>query len=58
MTGGLLLSIVSPPDEALAKQHGVTARFERGNGIWSITISIAGPATARSLLSVMLAAKL
>jgi NADPH:quinone reductase-like Zn-dependent oxidoreductase len=29
--GGLLLSIVSPPDEALAKQHGVTARFERGN---------------------------
>jgi NADPH:quinone reductase-like Zn-dependent oxidoreductase len=29
--GGLLLSIVSPPDEALAKQHGVLARFERGN---------------------------
>jgi NADPH:quinone reductase-like Zn-dependent oxidoreductase len=29
--GGLLLSIVSPPDEALAKEHGITARFERGN---------------------------
>jgi NADPH:quinone reductase-like Zn-dependent oxidoreductase len=29
--GGLLITIVSPPDEALAKQHGVTARFERGN---------------------------
>jgi NADPH:quinone reductase-like Zn-dependent oxidoreductase len=29
--GGLLLSIASPPDEALAKQHGITARFERGN---------------------------
>jgi NADPH:quinone reductase-like Zn-dependent oxidoreductase len=29
--GGQLLSIVSPPDEALAKQHGITARFERGN---------------------------
>jgi NADPH:quinone reductase-like Zn-dependent oxidoreductase len=29
--GGLLLSIVSPPDEALATQHGVLARFERGN---------------------------
>jgi NADPH:quinone reductase-like Zn-dependent oxidoreductase len=28
---GLLLSIVSPPDEALAKEHGITARFERGN---------------------------
>lgn len=28
--GGLLLSIVSPPDEALAQQHGITARFERG----------------------------
>jgi NADPH:quinone reductase-like Zn-dependent oxidoreductase len=33
--GGLLLTIASPPDEALAKQHGITARFERGvvNGI-------------------------
>lgn len=29
--GGLLLSIVSPPDEELAKQYGITARFERGN---------------------------
>ena len=29
--GGLLITIVAPPDEALAKQHGVTARFERGN---------------------------
>jgi NADPH:quinone reductase-like Zn-dependent oxidoreductase len=29
--GGLLLSIVSPPDEDSAKQHGITARFERGN---------------------------
>jgi NADPH:quinone reductase-like Zn-dependent oxidoreductase len=29
--GGLLLSIVSPPDEDTAKQHGITARFERGN---------------------------
>ncbi len=29
--GGLLITIVSPPDEALAKEHGVTARFERGN---------------------------
>jgi NADPH:quinone reductase-like Zn-dependent oxidoreductase len=34
-TGGLLLSIASPPDEELAKKHGITARFERGtsNGI-------------------------
>jgi NADPH:quinone reductase-like Zn-dependent oxidoreductase len=33
--GGLLLTIASPPDEALAKQHGITARFERAviNGI-------------------------
>lgn len=33
--GGLLLTIVSPPDEALAKQHGIEVRFERGqvNGI-------------------------
>ena len=33
--GGLLLSIASPPDEAAAKQHGISARFERGiiNGI-------------------------
>jgi NADPH:quinone reductase-like Zn-dependent oxidoreductase len=33
--GGLLLTIASPPDEALAKQHGITAKFERGviNGI-------------------------
>jgi NADPH:quinone reductase-like Zn-dependent oxidoreductase len=33
--GGLLLTIASPPDEVLAKQHGITARFERGvvNGI-------------------------
>jgi NADPH:quinone reductase-like Zn-dependent oxidoreductase len=33
--GGLLLTIASPPDEALAKQYGITARFERGviNGI-------------------------
>lgn len=33
--GGLLLSIASPPDEELARQHGITARFERGtsNGI-------------------------
>jgi NADPH:quinone reductase-like Zn-dependent oxidoreductase len=29
--GGLLLSIVSPPDEDSAKQHGINARFERGN---------------------------
>jgi len=29
--GGLLLTIASPPDEALARQHGVTARFERNN---------------------------
>jgi len=29
--GGLLLTIVSPPDEALAQQHGITARLERGN---------------------------
>jgi NADPH:quinone reductase-like Zn-dependent oxidoreductase len=29
--GGLLLTIVSPPDEGLAKEHGVVARFERGN---------------------------
>jgi NADPH:quinone reductase-like Zn-dependent oxidoreductase len=29
--GGLLITIVAPPDEALAKQHGVSARFERGN---------------------------
>jgi NADPH:quinone reductase-like Zn-dependent oxidoreductase len=27
--GGLLLTIASPPDEALALQHGITARFER-----------------------------
>jgi NADPH:quinone reductase-like Zn-dependent oxidoreductase len=26
-----VLSIVSLPDEALAKEHGITARFERGN---------------------------
>jgi NADPH:quinone reductase-like Zn-dependent oxidoreductase len=26
--GGLLLAIASPPDEALATQHGITARFE------------------------------
>jgi len=33
--GGLLLTIASPPDEALAKQHGIAARFERAvvNGI-------------------------
>jgi NADPH:quinone reductase-like Zn-dependent oxidoreductase len=33
--GGLLLTIASPPDEALAQQHGITARFERNtvNGI-------------------------
>ena len=33
--GGLLLTTASPPNEALAKQHGITARFERGvvNGI-------------------------
>ena len=33
--GGLLLTIASPPDEALAKQHGIAARFERGviNGV-------------------------
>jgi NADPH:quinone reductase-like Zn-dependent oxidoreductase len=29
--GGLLITIVAPPDEALAKQYGVSARFERGN---------------------------
>ncbi|MGB7098990.1 MAG: NADP-dependent oxidoreductase [Xanthobacteraceae bacterium] len=29
--GGLLLTIASPPDEALAQQHGITARFERNN---------------------------
>jgi NADPH:quinone reductase-like Zn-dependent oxidoreductase len=29
--GGLLLSIVSPPDEDSAKQRGIIARFERGN---------------------------
>ena len=29
--GGLLLSIVSAPDEAAAKHHGIAARFERGN---------------------------
>jgi NADPH:quinone reductase-like Zn-dependent oxidoreductase len=29
--GGLLLAIASPPDDELAKQHGITARFERGN---------------------------
>jgi NADPH:quinone reductase-like Zn-dependent oxidoreductase len=29
--GGLLLAIASPPDDALAKQHGITASFERGN---------------------------
>jgi NADPH:quinone reductase-like Zn-dependent oxidoreductase len=26
--GGLLLAIASPPEEALAKQHGIAARFE------------------------------
>ena len=32
---GLLLAIASPPDEALANRHGITARFERGviNGV-------------------------
>jgi NADPH:quinone reductase-like Zn-dependent oxidoreductase len=32
---GLLLAIASPPDEALANHHGITARFERGviNGV-------------------------
>jgi NADPH:quinone reductase-like Zn-dependent oxidoreductase len=29
--GGQLLSIVAPPDEALAKEHGIDARFVRGN---------------------------
>lgn len=29
--GGQLLSIVSPPDEALAKEHGIDARFVRSN---------------------------
>jgi len=29
--GGQLLSIVSPPDEALAKEHGIEARFVRSN---------------------------
>jgi NADPH:quinone reductase-like Zn-dependent oxidoreductase len=29
--GGLLLTIASPPDEELAKRHGIAARFERGN---------------------------
>jgi NADPH:quinone reductase-like Zn-dependent oxidoreductase len=29
--GGLLLTIVSPPDEKLAEQLGIAARFERGN---------------------------
>jgi NADPH:quinone reductase-like Zn-dependent oxidoreductase len=29
--GGLLLSIAAPPDDELAKQHGITSRFERGN---------------------------
>jgi NADPH:quinone reductase-like Zn-dependent oxidoreductase len=29
--GGLLISIVSPPDEGSAKEHGIHARFERGN---------------------------
>jgi NADPH:quinone reductase-like Zn-dependent oxidoreductase len=29
--GGLLLTIASPPDEALAREHGIVARFERGN---------------------------
>ena len=27
---GALLTIASPADEALAKQHGIIARFERG----------------------------
>jgi NADPH:quinone reductase-like Zn-dependent oxidoreductase len=33
--GGLLLAIATMPDDALAKQHGITARFERSavNGI-------------------------
>jgi NADPH:quinone reductase-like Zn-dependent oxidoreductase len=29
--GGLLLTIVSPPDEKLAEQLGIAAKFERGN---------------------------
>ena len=29
--GGQLLSIVAPPDEALAKEHGIEARFVRSN---------------------------
>jgi NADPH:quinone reductase-like Zn-dependent oxidoreductase len=29
--GGLLLTIASPPDEALARQHEITASFERNN---------------------------
>ena len=33
--GGLLLTIASPPDETLAQQYGITAKFERAvvNGI-------------------------
>jgi NADPH:quinone reductase-like Zn-dependent oxidoreductase len=30
-SGGQLLSIVAPPDEALAKEHGIDARFIRSN---------------------------
>jgi NADPH:quinone reductase-like Zn-dependent oxidoreductase len=40
--GGLLISIVGPPDESLARDHGITARFERSNVTGPKLAEIAG----------------
>ena len=40
--GGLLISIVGSPDESLARDHGITARFERSNVTGPKLAEIAG----------------